>query len=147
MFKHGKKYREAASKLGEGQLLSVQDAISRMKELAYVKFDETADVHVNLGIDPSKGEQVVRGSVVLPHGRGKDVKVLVFAKGDKADEAQKASHDKEDYKMKMPLFSHSLTTEFKRVAAGVEVKFERWGIELKVDLIFFTYVVNCDWDD
>ena len=93
MFKHGKKYREAASKLGEGQLLSVQDAISRMKELAYVKFDETADVHVNLGIDPSKGEQVVRGSVVLPHGRGKDVKVLVFAKGDKADEAQKAGAD------------------------------------------------------
>jgi large subunit ribosomal protein L1 len=53
-----------------------------MKALAYAKFDETVDVDVNVGIDPTKGEQVVRGSLVLPHGRGKQVKVLVFAKGD-----------------------------------------------------------------
>jgi len=87
--KHGKKYRDAEQKLGN-ELLSSQEALAKVKELAYVKFDESVDVHVNLGIDPSKGDQVVRGSVVLPHGRGKSVKVLVFAKGDKADEAQNA---------------------------------------------------------
>ena len=90
--KHGKKYRDAEQKLGN-ELLSSQEALAKVKELAYVKFDESVDVHVNLGIDPSKGDQVVRGSVVLPHGRGKSVKVLVFAKGDKADEAQNAGAD------------------------------------------------------
>ena len=61
----------------------------QLKELAYAKFDESVDVHVNLGIDPRKGEQVVRGSVVLPHGTGKKVRVIVFAKGDYADASQK----------------------------------------------------------
>jgi len=93
MSKHGKKYREAAQKVEEKQLLAAQDALSEMKELSFVKFDESADIHINLGIDPSKGDQVVRGSVILPYGQGRDVKVLVFAKGDKADEAQKAGAD------------------------------------------------------
>ena len=93
MSKHGKKYKEALSKRGDDQLLSTKEALEKARELKYTKFDESIDVHVNLGIDPSKGEQVVRGSVVLPHGRGKDVKVLVFAKGDKVDEAQKAGAD------------------------------------------------------
>jgi len=93
MSKHGKKYKDATQKLEEKQLFSSEDALTKVKELAFVKFDESVDVHVNLGIDPSKGDQVVRGSVVLPHGRGKTVKVLVFAKGDKADEAQNAGAD------------------------------------------------------
>jgi len=92
MSKHGKKYKKSSEQLTEG-ILSAQEALSKAKELAYVKFDESLDIHINLGIDPSKGDQVVRGSVVLPHGRGKDVKVLVFAKGDKADEAQNAGAD------------------------------------------------------
>ena len=65
--------------------MPVDQALNLVKSLAYVKFDESVDVHVNLGIDASKGEQVVRGSVILPHGRGKKTKVLVFAKGDYAD--------------------------------------------------------------
>jgi len=93
MSKHGKKYENAAQKIEKREIFSSEDALAKVKELAYTKFDESVDVHVNLGIDPSKGDQVVRGSVVLPHGRGKDVKVLVFAKGDKADEAQNAGAD------------------------------------------------------
>lgn len=92
MSKHGKKYRKSAEQLSRN-VLSAQDSLVKAKELAFVKFDESLDISVNLGIDPSKGEQVVRGSVVLPHGRGKDVKVLVFAKGDKVDEAEKAGAD------------------------------------------------------
>ena len=93
MSKHGKKYNEAASKLEKTQLVSASEALNKTKELSFVKFDESVDIHINLGIDPSKGDQVVRGSVVLPHGRGKNVKVLVFAKGDKAEEAEKAGAD------------------------------------------------------
>jgi len=93
MSKHGKKYEDAVQKIERKDLFSSGDALVKVKELAYAKFDESVDVHVNLGIDPSKGDQVVRGSVVLPHGRGKKVTVLVFAKGDKADEAQGAGAD------------------------------------------------------
>ena len=90
MSKHGKKYNESFKNFDESQFLVAKDSLAKVKELSFVKFDESVDVHVNLGIDPSKGEQVVRGSVVLPHGRGKKIKVLVFAKGDKAEEATKA---------------------------------------------------------
>ena len=93
MPKHGKKYRESFSKVDKKALLLSRDALNKVKELSYVKFDESVDVHLSLGIDPSKGDQVVRGSVVLPHGRGKAVKVVVFAKGDHADEAKKAGAD------------------------------------------------------
>ncbi len=92
MSKHGKKYRKAAEQVTQ-ELLPVNDALSKIKELAYTKFDESVDADINLGIDPSKGEQVVRGSVVLPHGRGKEVKILVFAKGDVAEQAKKAGAD------------------------------------------------------
>lgn len=67
--------------------------MEKLKKIAHAKFDETVDVDVNVGIDPSKGEQIVRGSLVLPHGRGKKIKVLVFAKGDYAAQAQKAGAD------------------------------------------------------
>lgn len=93
MSKSGKKYTQAAEKVSQGTTLPVNEALQKIKDLAFAKFDESVDVDVNLGIDPSKGEQVVRGSVVLPNGRGKSVKVLVFAKGDYADKAEKAGAD------------------------------------------------------
>src|SRR5580704_5887456 len=93
MSKHGKKYLEAKNRVVPNQVIPVEQALSLVKSLAHVKFDESVDVHVNLGIDSSKGEQVVRGSVVLPNGRGKTIKVLVFAKGDQADAAKKAGAD------------------------------------------------------
>ena len=93
MTKHGKKYRQAAEKYKVVEAISLDDALQKIKNGSFVKFDESVDVDVNLGIDPSKGEQVVRGSVVLPHGRGKKVKVLVFAKGEKAEEAKEAGAD------------------------------------------------------
>lgn len=93
MSKHGKKYTQAQEKIVRGHVFSADEALSKVKELAYVKFDESVDVDVVLGIDPSQGDQVVRGSVTLPHGRGNKVKVLVFAKGEHAEAAQKAGAD------------------------------------------------------
>src|SRR5580765_4407354 len=93
MVKHGKKYKKASASVSKRVALPVDQALSKVKEFAYAKFDESVDVDINLGIDPSKGEQVVRGSISLPHGRGKAVKVLVFAKGDYADQAKKAGAD------------------------------------------------------
>lgn len=93
MSTRGKKYVQARQQVPQGQIFPVKEALTKLKELAHAKFDETVDVDVNVGIDPSKGEQVVRGSLVLPHGRGKEVKVLVFAKGDYAVQAQKAGAD------------------------------------------------------
>lgn len=93
MSKRGKKYNQAVQKAEREGFFSLQEALDKVKELAYAKFDEMVDVHVNLGIDPTKGDQAVRGSVMLPHGRGKEVKVIVFAKGDKADEAKAAGAD------------------------------------------------------
>jgi large subunit ribosomal protein L1 len=93
MAKHGKKYTKAAEHIKRSEVVPVNQALQKVKEYAFAKFDESVDVDVRLGIDSSKGEQVVRGSVVLPHGRGKVVKVLVFAKGDKAEEATQAGAD------------------------------------------------------
>lgn len=93
MSKHGKKYIKASKSIDAQALVPVDQALIKVKELAYAKFDESVDVSINLGIDPSKGEQVVRGSVVLPHGRGKVVRILVFAKGDYAEQAKKAGAD------------------------------------------------------
>jgi large subunit ribosomal protein L1 len=93
MAKRGKKYRAALEKLGEGSPFSLQEGLKKVKGLAFAKFDESVDAHVDVGIDPSKGDQVVRGSVVLPFGAGKKVRVIVFAKGDYADQALKAGAD------------------------------------------------------
>jgi large subunit ribosomal protein L1 len=93
MSKRGKKYSHAAQAVVKGEILPTGQALTKVKELAYAKFDESVDVHINLGIDPAKGEQVVRGSVVLPHGTGKKVKVIVFAKGEYAEKARKAGAD------------------------------------------------------
>lgn len=93
MSKPGKKYIQASEKITRGQELPLDQAVAKVKDLAYAKFDESVDVHVNLGIDASKGEQTVRGSVTLPHSKGKAVRVIVFAKGDHAAQAQKAGAD------------------------------------------------------
>lgn len=91
--KHGKKYIKAKSSLVEGQALSLSDAVVKIKELAHAKFDESVDVCVCVGIDAAKGDQAVRGSVFLPFGNGKPIKIAVFAKGDHAEEAKKAGAD------------------------------------------------------
>ncbi|HSC24939.1 MAG TPA: 50S ribosomal protein L1 [Candidatus Babeliales bacterium] len=92
MAKHGKKYRIAISKKPSSDL-GVGVALQQVKDLSFAKFDESVDVAINLGIDPAKGEQTVRGSVVLPHSKGKEKVVIVFAKGEFADEAKKAGAD------------------------------------------------------
>ncbi len=89
----GKKYDEASKKIDRTRQYSLKEAMELMKELAYARFDETVDMAFNLGVDPKKSDQMVRGSVVLPHGLGKRVRVLVFAKGEKAKEAEKAGAD------------------------------------------------------
>ena len=89
----GKKYRAALAKVESGQMYSVEQAVSLVKQTAYTKFDGTVDVAVRLGVDPRHADQVVRGTVVLPHGTGKSVKVLVIAQGDRAKEAEAAGAD------------------------------------------------------
>jgi large subunit ribosomal protein L1 len=89
----GKNYKEAKAKVDRTRDYSLDDALSLIKEMSSVKFDETIDVSVRLGVDPRKADQMVRGAVVLPNGLGKDVRVVVFAKGEKAQEATAAGAD------------------------------------------------------
>ena len=92
----GKKFRAAAEKVDRNKRYSVDESFKLLKETAELnkkKFDQTVDVAVNLGVDPKHADQMVRGAVVLPHGIGKTVRVAVFAKGDKAGEAQAAGAD------------------------------------------------------
>jgi large subunit ribosomal protein L1 len=93
MSKEGKRHREAVSRVEKGRLYDPEEAIALAKELAHAKFVETVDVAVRLGVDPRHSDQVVRGAVVLPHGTGRTQRVLVFAKGDKAKEAEEAGAD------------------------------------------------------
>ena len=90
---HGKKYRKAVEACGEKTFLTSKEALNKVKALSFVNFDESVDVDVVLGIDASKGDQVVRGTVSLPHGTGKKTRVAVFAKGDAADQAKAAGAD------------------------------------------------------
>lgn len=89
----GKKFTIASEKIEEGKEYKLEDAVKFVKESSYAKFDETVDMAVNLGVDPRKSDQMVRGTVILPHGMGKKVRVLVFAKGEKEKEAQEAGAD------------------------------------------------------
>jgi large subunit ribosomal protein L1 len=89
----GKKFKAAAAKIDATRRYKLDDAMRLVKEVATKKFDETVDAAINLGVDPKHADQVVRGAVVLPHGMGKSVKIAVFAKGDKAKEAQDAGAD------------------------------------------------------
>ena len=88
--KHGKKYVEAAKAIDRATLYDVADAVSLVKKSAVAKFDETIEAHIRTGCDGRHAEQQIRGAVVLPHGTGKKVRVLVFAKGDKVAEAEAA---------------------------------------------------------
>jgi large subunit ribosomal protein L1 len=93
MPKTAKKHSEAMSKIDRSKLYTLGTAVDVVKEASYAKFDETVDVAVKLGVDPRHADQMVRGAVVLPNGLGKDVRVLVFAKGEKEKEALDAGAD------------------------------------------------------
>jgi large subunit ribosomal protein L1 len=82
-----KKHKLAKEKIDKTQQYDISEAVKLMKDCAHTKFDETVDLAINLGVDPRKSDQMVRGSVVLPHGLGKKIRVLVFAKGEKESEA------------------------------------------------------------
>jgi len=90
--KHGKKFRQSVEKV-EQRPYRLDEAIKLVKECSYVKFDETVEVALRLGVDPKHADQMVRGTVVLPHGLGKSVRVLVFASGEKIREAEEAGAD------------------------------------------------------
>ena len=91
--KHGKKYNAAVKQFDRQEFYEQADAVAAVKKTATAKFDETVEVHLRTGCDGRHAEQQIRGAVVLPHGTGKTVKVLVFAKGTKLDEAQAAGAD------------------------------------------------------
>ena len=96
MAQHGKKYRAALEKIEEGRKYSLDEGLAKVKEISAVtarKFDETVELTMWLGVDPRKADQLVRGTVVLPHGVGKTVRVLVFASGEKIREAEEAGAD------------------------------------------------------
>ncbi|HPU08361.1 MAG TPA: 50S ribosomal protein L1, partial [Candidatus Atribacteria bacterium] len=93
MADRGKRYLAAKSKIEPDKLYDPESAINLVKELANTRFDETVEVAINLGIDPKQSDQQVRGAVSLPRGVGKTVRVLVFAQGEKAREAQEAGAD------------------------------------------------------
>jgi len=93
MTKRGKKYREVAEKVNRNQLYTPQEAVELVKETVYTSFDPSVDLHMRLGVDPRHAEQQVRGVVKLPHGLGKEVRVIVFAAGDGARAAEEAGAD------------------------------------------------------
>ncbi len=93
MAKHGKNYVAAAKLVDPTTLYLPKDAVSLLKRTSYVKFDPTVELHFRLGVDPRHADQMVRGTAVLPHGTGKVVRILVFAQGDKAREAEQAGAD------------------------------------------------------
>ena len=93
MSKHGKKFRSAAEKVDPEHKYSPKEAVTLAKETAFANFDETVEVHIKLGVDPRHADQQVRDVVLLPHGTGKTVRVLVFAQGDGATLARDAGAD------------------------------------------------------
>jgi large subunit ribosomal protein L1 len=93
MRRHGKRYRELTGKVDRDKLYSTEEAAALVRELATAKFDETVEAHFRLGVDPRKSDQNVRGTVSLPHGTGRTVRVLAFAQGDAAAAAEAAGAD------------------------------------------------------
>jgi large subunit ribosomal protein L1 len=93
MPKQGKKYRAALEKVEQGRKYTLDEGLAKVKEIAFAKFDETVELTMWLGVDPRKADQLVRGTVVLPHGVGKTVRVLVIAQGEKVREAEEAGAD------------------------------------------------------
>ncbi len=90
---HGKRFRNALSQYDDKQLFDASEAVSIVKKNANAKFDETVEAHIRLGVDPKKSDQNVRGTVLLPHGTGRTVRVIAFAKGDAAKAAEAAGAD------------------------------------------------------
>lgn len=93
MPRHGRKYREAVQKLEPGKLYSPEEAIRLAKDISYVNFDEAVEVHIRTGLDPRHAEQQIRSSTVLPHGLGREMRVLVFTEGEPARDAEAAGAD------------------------------------------------------
>jgi large subunit ribosomal protein L1 len=91
--KRSKRYKELAGKVDSGSFYALRDAMELVKETSKAKFDETIEMNVQLGVDPKRSDQMVRGTVELPHGRGKKVKILVLTKGEKEKEAEEAGAD------------------------------------------------------
>ncbi len=91
--KHGKKYNDSKKLIDSTKQYETEEAVALLKQISKAKFDETVELSIRLGVDPRHADQQVRGTVVLPHGTGKKVRVLVFAKGDKAKEAEAAGAD------------------------------------------------------
>jgi large subunit ribosomal protein L1 len=90
---HGKRFKKLVTEFDQKQLFTTPEAIALVKKNANAKFNETVEAHIRLGVDPKKSDQNVRGTVLLPHGTGRVVRVIAFAKGDKAKEAQEAGAD------------------------------------------------------
>jgi large subunit ribosomal protein L1 len=93
MRKHGKKFRAALEKIEVGRKYTLEEGVAKVKEVAFAKFDETVELTMWLGVDPRKADQLVRGTVVLPHGLGRSKTVLVIAQGEKIKEAEEAGAD------------------------------------------------------
>ena len=93
MKQHGKKYRAALEKIEEGRKYDLESGVNKVKEISFAKFDETVELTMWLGVDPRKADQLVRGTIVLPHGLGKTKTVVVIAQGDKLREAEEAGAD------------------------------------------------------
>ena len=93
MGRSSKRYREASEQIELGHLYGAEEAFELLKGLPAVKFDESVDMSINLGVDPKHADQMVRGAIVMPHGTGRSVRILVFAKGDKETEARDAGAD------------------------------------------------------
>ncbi|MEF3254977.1 MAG: 50S ribosomal protein L1 [Deferribacterales bacterium] len=93
MAKVGKKYKKALDQVDRLKYYDLKEALKLVKDIAFANFDESVDAAIKLGVDPRHADQMVRGSLTLPHGTGKQVKVLVFAKGEKAKEAEEAGAD------------------------------------------------------
>ena len=115
--KHGKKYAEAAKNIDRSQLYDTSEAIALVKKSAVAKFDETIEAHIRTGCDGRHAEQQIRGAVVLPNGTGKDVRVLVFAKDAKADEATAAGADYVGAEELIPKIQNEGWTDFDVVVA------------------------------
>jgi len=93
MVKSSKRFRAMVEKMPGGAPVPLEEAVALLKQFNTTKFDQSVEVHIRLGIDPKQADQIVRGSVVLPHGIGRTLRVVVFAKGDKAEEARAAGAD------------------------------------------------------
>ncbi len=93
MAKQSKRFRALQEKVAGRTLLPLESAVAKLKEFATTKFDQTVEIHMRLGVDPKQADQIIRGSIVLPHGIGKSQRVVVFAKGDLAEAAKQAGAD------------------------------------------------------